>query len=269
MINFKTYGNIPSREDNTAFAVTLFDKRGRKMENINLEKIKSLGLLDKNFKRHFQDYYSSDISELDNLCKKVKEGQITAPIFQEKPKWTVQEAISTFNFILANGFFSLPFAFNVITDKPKVKQLSFPDYKPIDSSHKYNNTLSIISGSKVLDMYYKAYVGNSIFNNVVFDLSTGKIRLLKYDLPDMDKICSLNFLLASKPEIFFNEFCKIYGIDDYDWYDDDADDIYDIKCYLTEFRTRFFWKQCTVSLAKDLNKKEQLKWRRQLHLSFR
>lgn len=91
------------------------------MENINLEKIKSLGLLDKNFKRHFQDYYSSDISELDNLCKKVREGQITAPIFQEKPKWTVQEAISTFNFILANGFFRLPFAFNVITDKPKVK----------------------------------------------------------------------------------------------------------------------------------------------------
>ena len=244
------------------------------MENTSLEKIKekikALGLLDENFKQPFQDHFSSNSWELDDLCKKVKEGQITAPIFQEKPKWTVQEAISTFNFILANGFFSLPFAFNVITDKPKVKQLSFPDYKPIDSSHKYNNTLSIISGSKVLDMYYKAYVGDNIFNNVVFDLSTGKIRLLKHYLPDMDKICSLNFLLTAKPETFFTEFGNTYGMDDDYWYDDDdADDIYDIRCYLIIFRTRFFWKQCTVSLSNDLSKKEQLKWRRQLHLSFR
>lgn len=234
------------------------------MENINLEKLKELGKLDD----AFELYRASDVRDLEDLCKKVKDGQITVPIFEQKPKWTVQEAINTFNYLLTNDFFTLPFAFDVITNEPKVKQLSFPDYKPIDSNYKYNNTFSIIAGSKILDMYYKAYIGDDIFKNVVFDLSIGKIRFYQHYSPEFNKVFSINFILTAKPKDYYQEYCKLFGVEDTDDIDDDEDEFFDMRHYLYQFRDCFF-PNCFASVATDLSKKEQLRWRRQLHLALR
>jgi len=183
-----------------------------------------------------------------DLNKKIKNGEISIPIYQRDLSWTEQQCVNLLNFLLKGS--SSVSAISMLEQKEssnKVQQLHFISREEMNKDELNNVQLSVIDGQQRLSVTYMAYTSDKYLKDIYLDLGRGLFRLIDDDSTVKSNHVPVNILL--------NEDWNLL----YDFYDKHTFDTYARKV-VTQIQTKLINYTYTINKATNLDVKEQLEW---------
>lgn len=184
---------------------------------------------------------TSQIS-IGDLCEKISDGNLVLPLFQRELSWNKKKAASLLDYQIFGFAPVAPISLNTIQNNNPSYQVSFITRNLISDLSKVNS--SVVDGQQRLTTNYRAYNGDSQFNNIVLDISKQKIRISGVKNKNLIPVN----ILFNKDINSLAKFSKEYKL---------SNDLYPILVYI---RQKFLTYKYTINEAEDLNEDQQIKW---------
>lgn len=183
---------------------------------------------------------------MEALCKEIENENLVLPVYQTGLRWVKQKNVDLYNFIFRGKAPVAPISMNVITDAKKaIEQVTFIDRELVTSNlvGKY----SVTDGQQRLTCLYKAYINDSEFSDIVFDVSRAQFTTLKSSIKNYQ--IPVGILFNKNAETFYgymngSSFLK-----------NDT-----IKDAVLSVRKKFFGYSFVINMAENLNEEEQVEW---------
>lgn len=196
---------------------------------------------------------------LNDLCKKISDGDFILPIFQTYLRWNAQKQASLFNYQLFGKSPVSPLSANVIDD-PKnvsfVQQVSFVSRELISTEEEVRGKFSIADGQQRLSTNYLAYIGDSSLDKVVLDIHRAKFIVL-----EDEKIKDFQIPVT----VLYN---KVNSLKDYvREHMGGIKRMGDLFPVLSNVRTNWMQYTYNINIATNMNEKEQKDWFNVLNLA--
>lgn len=192
----------------------------------------------------------SQTETIASLNADITENRISLPIYQRDLSWTLDKAVSLFNYQLFGRAPVSPLSFNKISlenGRNEVRQVQLISRAIISDGDIREGQLSVIDGQQRLATNYRAYIDDSEFQNIVLDLHKGKFRLLKtgakaFQIP-VGKLLNQDDAVMSS---YINGEMNIQDFDE--------------MSTLLKIRTKLQQYSYTLHIAHGMDEKEQIEW---------
>ncbi|WPK10283.1 DUF262 domain-containing protein [Lysinibacillus louembei] len=186
--------------------------------------------------------------EVHEMCRKIKENQITLPLYQRDVSWTLKKAVDLLDYQLFGKAPVAPISINeinIVDTENMVSQISFIDRELISNDKILNKHLSVVDGQQRLTTNFKCYINHPDFVNIVLDVSASKFKIIEssptnYQIP-------VGILLNENAQLLENYLtergllAKLYPL-------------------LINVRSKMHNYNYTINVADDLTEAEQIEW---------